>query len=337
VSHLVAAPDKFRGTADAAQAANAAARGARRAGWTASEVPLADGGDGLLAAFPGDELYDEVSGPLGTPVLATWKLVPARPGQGGPTAVIEMANASGLLLAGGESGNDPMAASTVGTGQLVMRAVSLGAQRVIVGCGGSATTDGGVGALEVIGSREALGGAELVAACDVTTRFLDAARVFAPQKGATPDQVEQLTFRLAGLADRYRADFGVDVTAPPGAGAAGGLAGGLAALGAKIISGFELVADFVRLDDHLAGADLVMTGEGFMDQQSFSGKVVGGVIQHVAGRMPILCVVGDAAPDLDQAGLEIVSLVGRAGEERARAEVLELIEEVVAERVSARG
>lgn len=365
VGHLVAAPDKFRGTADASQAAAAAARGARRAGWTASEVPLADGGDGLLAAFGGELRRDEVTGPLGTPVTAEWKLVPATSQHDGSTAVIEMANASGLLVAGGELNNDPMKASTVGTGQLILRAVSLGATRVIVGCGGSATTDGGEGALGVIGSREALQGVELVAACDVTTRFLDAARVFAPQKGATPEQVEALTARLARLADDYQTDFAVEVTTLPGAGAAGGLAGGLAALGADIVSGFELVAGFVALDEHLSVADLVMTGEGCLDSQSFSGKVVGGVVAHVAGRVPILCVVGDVAagtgtsggtgtsagtgtalgsgPDggagpaggTGTSGFELVSLVERFGPERARSEVLGLIEEVVAQHISA--
>ena len=298
-------------------------------------MPLADGGDGLLSAFDGETRYDEVTGPLGKPVLAEWKLV-----QGGVdgtlTAIIEMANASGLLIAGGEEHNDPVAATTAGTGQLVVRAVSLGARRVVVGCGGSATTDGGAGALGSIGSPEALKGAELIAACDVTTPFLQAAKVFAPQKGANPEQVELLTERLSQLAESYQTKFGVDVTTLAGAGAAGGLAGGLAALGAKIVSGFELVAEFVGLDDHLARADLVMTGEGFLDQQSFSGKVVGGVIAHVAGRVPILCVAGDVAPGLEPPGLDVVGLVARVGLERARAEVVSLIEQVVAEYISAK-
>jgi len=339
--HLVAAPDKFRGTADAAQAAAAAAHGARRAGWTASEVPLADGGDGLLSAFSGELRHDEVTGPLGSPVTAEWKLVPGTARHVGTTAVIEMAQASGLVVAGRGPGNDPMKASTVGTGQLILRAISLGAARVIVGCGGSATTDGGAGALQVIGSPQALRGVELVAACDVTTPFLEAARIFAPQKGATPGQVAALSARLERLAGSYRADFGLDVTTLPGAGAAGGLAGGLAALGARIVSGFELVADFVGLDGHLAEADLVMTGEGYLDRQSFAGKVVGGVTAHVAGRVPILCIVGGAAKgavapaEPGRAGFELVSLVKRFGPERARSEVLDLLDEVVAQHISA--
>jgi glycerate kinase len=336
MGHLVAAPDKFRGTADASQAAAAAARGARRAGWTASEVPLADGGEGLLSALGGEVINDEVTGPLGSPVLAEWRLVPAGSDKQGPTAVIEMARASGLVVAGGAALNDPVEASTVGTGELIARAISLGAKQVIVGCGGSATTDGGKGAVEALGSLAALQGVDLVAACDVTTSFLDAAKLFAPQKGATPEQVEALTARLSRIAGAYKSDFGLDITNLPGAGAAGGLAGGLAALGAKIVSGFELVADFVGLDEHIASADLVMTGEGRLDNQSFEGKVVGGVTRHVSGRVPVLCVVGEVAPDLGAVEFELVSLVARFGAERALSEVLSLIEDVVAERLLAR-
>lgn len=334
VRRLLAAPDKFRGTANAAEVAAAAAAGAVRAGWSAVQLPLADGGDGLLEAFPGEVLRDEVTGPLGAPVVAEWKLVPAGADGTGPTAVIEMANASGLLLAGGREHNDPVAATTAGTGELVVRAVAAGASRVIVGCGGSATTDGGAGALRAIGSRAALRGAELVAACDVTTRFEDAARVFGPQKGATAAQVEELTARLVSLVGRYRSEFGTDVSQLPGAGAAGGLAGGLAALGARIVAGFDLVADYVGLESRIVEADVVMTGEGYLDAQSFAGKVVGGVIGRVAARVPVLCVVGDFATGLDVSGLEVVSLVARFGEERARAEVVKLVEEVVAEYLS---
>ncbi len=335
MSHLVAAPDKFRGTAEASQLAAAAARGARRAGWSASQVPLSDGGDGLLEAVGGDVMHDEVTGPLGAPVFAEWRLV-ARPSDfDGPTAVIEMARASGLVVTGGPRHNRALEASTLGTGQLVVSAISSGAARVVVGCGGSATTDGGAGALRAIGSREALREVDLVVACDVTTKFLDAARVFSPQKGATAEEVAELSSRLERLAERYRTDFGVDVTRLPGSGAAGGLAGGLAALGARIVPGFDYVADLVGLDEQLAGADLVMTGEGYLDRQSFAGKVVGGVTRRVHGRVPILCVVGDAAADLGPLPFDLVSLVRRFGRERAVPEVLNLVEDVVAERLSA--
>jgi glycerate kinase len=296
---------------------------------------LADGGEGLLTALGGEVRQDEVTGPLGTMVLAEWRFVPDMPGCSGPTAVIEMARASGLALAGGALHNDPLGASTVGTGELVMRAVAAGAKRVIVGCGGSASTDGGSGAAGVISSPGALKGVELIAACDVTTKFVDAAKVFAPQKGASPEQVEELASWLIRVASGYRTEFGVDVTELLGAGAAGGLAGGLAALGAEIFSGFELVAGIVALDDHLAKADAVMTGEGYLDCQSFSGKVVGGVVTHAAGRASVLCVVGEAAPDIGDAPFALVSLVARFGLTKARSDVLELIEDVVAEHLSA--
>ncbi|HUZ20360.1 MAG TPA: glycerate kinase [Acidimicrobiales bacterium] len=332
---LAAAPDKFRGTASASQVAASAASAARGAGWQATEVPMADGGDGLLDAVGGEERTTVVTGPLGAPVAAQWRLLPAASGDGSPTAVIEMARASGIALVGGAAGNDPVAATTRGTGELVMAAVRAGARRVVVGAGGSATTDGGLGALEAIGGRAALRGAELLVACDVTTPFLDAATVFGPQKGADPAAVELLSRRLASLAARYRDELSTDVTGIAGAGAAGGLAGGLAALGAHVVSGFDLVAELVGLDAKLASADLVVTGEGRLDPPSFAGKVVGGVIGRVGGRVPVLCVVGDvdAGVDLDacrERGIEVVSLVGRFGRERALAEAAALVGDVVA-------
>ena len=159
-----------------------------------------------------------------------------------------------------------------------MAARDAGARRIVVGCGGSATTDGGQGAFDAVGSPAALHGVELVVACDVTTPFLDAAAVFGPQKGASPAQVESLGHRLADIAARYRRETGVDVTALPGAGAAGGLAGGLVALGARIEPGFDFVAGLVGLAERMAHADLVVTGEGHLDPPSFHGKVPGGVL-----------------------------------------------------------
>ena len=215
-----------------------------------------------------------------------------------PTAVIESARAAGRALLPHPTGDEPVRATTAGVGQLVLAAVDAGARRVVVGLGGSATTDGGWGAVEIIGSPERLGGAEVTVACDVRTTFGRAAEVFGPQKGATGDQVAALTERLDELAERYRADFGVDVDRLTGAGAAGGLAGGLAALGARLVPGFELVAELTGLASRLARADLVVTGEGRLDPPSFDGKVVGGVISLVAGRAPVLCVVGGADPNL---------------------------------------
>jgi glycerate kinase len=171
-------------------------------------------------------------------------------------------------------------------------------------------------------------------ACDVTTPFRDAATVFGPQKGASPDQVDQLTARLDDLASRYREHWGVSVDTLPGAGAAGGLAGGLAVLGARIVPGFDLVADLVGLDQALTRADLVITGEGHLDPPSFQGKVPGGVLERVAGRCAVVCIVGAADPDVlaaPPAGLEIISLNERFGPDRARRETVLLVAQVTAD------
>src|SRR5450631_435103 len=141
--HVVAAPDKFRGTATAREVAAAVGRAAQAAGWTCDQVPVADGGEGILEVLGGRARYARVAGPLGEPVDAEWRL-------DGSTAVIEMAKASGLALVGGAEGNDPVRASTAGTGQLIAAAVLAGARRIVVGMGGSATTDGGLGALNVL-------------------------------------------------------------------------------------------------------------------------------------------------------------------------------------------
>jgi glycerate kinase len=251
--------------------------------------------------------------------------------------VIESALASGIALLGGPEHNDAVAATTEGTGHLIREAVELGARRVLVAVGGSATTDGGLGAVEALHPPQRLRGIDLVVAADVRTRFLDAAEVFAPQKGATPAQVELLRRRLVRLAQVYEADHGVDVRDLDGSGAAGGLAGGLAALGADIVPGFEVVADELGLDEVLEGADLVVTGEGHLDEQSFEGKVVGGVVE-LAGALgvPVLVVAG-AADDGCLDRVPGVALVDRVGEDRARAEVLALVEAVVAERLASGG
>ncbi|MFV1991207.1 MAG: glycerate kinase, partial [Acidimicrobiales bacterium] len=214
--------DKFRGTLSAAAAVEAAALGVRDAAPEAecSVIPLADGGEGTLDVLGGANRTSQVTGPLGAPVSASWRL-------DGVVAVIEMAQASGLELAGGAEGNDPLEATTAGTGQLISAAVSAGARRVIVTLGGSATTDGGLGALEAIRPIEQLTPIEIVAACDVETLFCDAAEVFAPQKGASDAQVKFLTRRLKLLATRYDDEFGRDVTTLVGGGAAGGLGGAL--------------------------------------------------------------------------------------------------------------
>ena len=330
---IVAAPDKFRHTLDASGVARAAAAAASLSGWTGVELPLSDGGEGLLDALGGAKRTTTVSGPLGEPTEAEWRLL-SPPSVAIPTAVIEMARSAGRDLLVTPRDRDPLDATTRGVGQLILAAIDAGAGRIIVGCGGSATTDGGSGALDAIGSSDPFDVIDLVVATDVTTTFEEAATIFGPQKGATPEQVEELSDRLGALRARYLAQFSLDVGLLPGAGAAGGLAGGLAAMGGRIVSGFDLVADFVRLDEHVAAADAVMTGEGRLDAQSFVGKVVGQVIDRVAGRIPVLCVVGELDPDAQAVagpGVEIVNLTERFGAARARGETAELIEAVVAE------
>jgi glycerate kinase len=337
--HLVAAPDKFRGTVTAAEAAAAIADGACRAGWTADEVPMSDGGEGLLEVVGGTPRYTWVPGPLGAPTKAEWRLLPETADGGrtavtGRTAVIEMSQAAGRALLPQPRGDDPVNADTAGVGRLLLSARDAGATRIVIGCGGSATTDGGWGAVQAVGSPAALAGIDLQVACDVTTPFAQAAAIFGPQKGASASQIARLADRLGSLADRYRRDFNVDVDAIPGAGAAGGLAGGLAALGARIVPGFDLVAGMTGLARRMAGADLVVTGEGHLDPPSFDGKVPGGVLALVAGRCPVLCVVGAADEEVllsPPAGIEIISLETRFGSSRARMETRALIAEVTQE------
>ena len=200
--------------------------------------------------------------------------------------------------------------------------------------GGSATTDGGLGALRALYPLQRLRGVDLVVGCDVRTRFVQAAERFAPQKGATAAQVELLRRRLERLAQVYREEHGVEVTDLEGGGAAGGLAGGLGAIGAELTSGFDLVAEEVDLIESLQGADLVVTGEGFLDEQSFEGKVVGGVAELAAeAGVPVLAVVGEM---FDGCGdrIQAVSLVERFGPERSHHDTLRCVTEIVAEHLA---
>jgi glycerate 2-kinase len=265
-------------------------------------LPLADGGEGTLDVLcpdPADRRRTRVTGPLGEPVEAEW-------GVRGDIAVIEMARASGLALVAGS--NDPLRATTAGTGELLRAALDAGLRTAIVAVGGSATVDGGLGALEALGFD--LRGAVVRVACDVSTTFVDAASVFGPQKGADTRAVAELEARLERLADRYGEEQGLDVRRLAGAGAAGGLAGGLAALGARLVPGAVLVAEVAGLGSALAGASLVLTGEGRLDATSFAGKVVGHVLDVAAADgVPAAVVTGDAERDAVPRGVPCLTLV----------------------------
>lgn len=316
---VLAAVDKFRGTATAAEVARAIGHACWDRGHDCTELPIADGGEGTLDVLGGPNRTTRVTNPLGKPVDAQWRLFR-------DVAVIEMARASGLSLVGGAPKNDVINASTIGTGQLIDTALNDGARRIIVCVGGSATVDGGLGAIQAIGSPARLKGVEFVVACDVHALFCDAAKLFGAQKGATPAQIEFLTARLEGLVVKYRDQYGVDVSQIPGSGAAGGLAGGLAAIGAKLVAGFDVVADEVSLHELVASHDVIITGEGYLDSESFDGKVVGGVrdIARAAGK-PVVAICGGAQQSV-RGEIDAVVLIEEFGERDAFDQTLTSIE-----------
>ncbi len=312
---IVIAPDKFKGTLDADAVADAVAAGVRRVHPGAELLlrPVADGGDGTVAAAlrAGWTAHRvRVGGPDGAPRDAVLALQ-------GSTALVELATAAGLHLAPPA----PLTASTRGVGELLRAALDAGARRLVVGIGGSATTDGGTGMLAALGARfldadgaellpggaalagldrvdvagldPRLAGVEVVVATDVDNPLTGprgAAAVFGPQKGAGPDEVALLDAALARFAAVVRRDLGVEVETVPGAGGAGGTAAGaLAVLGARITSGADLVCDLVGLDAALAGADLCLTGEGALDVQTLSGKAPA-VVARRAAAAGVRCV-----------------------------------------------
>jgi glycerate 2-kinase len=320
---VLAAVDKFRGTATAAQVASAIGHACWELGVDCVEAPIADGGEGTLDALGGPNRTTRVSDPLGRPVEAQWRLV-------GDTAVIEMARASGLSLVGGAKKNDVIAASTIGTGQLIDTALNDGAKRIIVCVGGSATVDGGLGAIRAIGTPARLRGTEFIVACDVRALFSDAARLFGAQKGATPVQIEFLSGRLEQLQQSYLRDYNIDISLLIGGGAAGGLAGGLSALGANLVPGFDVVADEVGLHEQIAQCDLIITGEGYLDSESFDGKVVGGV-QQLAQQFnkPVVVICGGADIDAQQR-IDSFSLIENFGDAEAFSKPLMCVEKAAA-------
>ena len=302
-------------------------RAATALGIQTIQVPLADGGEGTVSVLGGANRNSEVSGPLGEKVIARWRLADG-------TAIIEMASASGLTLVGGASKNDPLKATSRGTGELIAEAIKAGASRIIVGAGGSACTDGGLGAVEILkhyapfdGTR----GYELIIACDVQTPFLEAAEVFGPQKGASPHQVVELTSTLKLLAKQYREEFGVNVNSIRGSGAAGGFAGGMAALGASIVDGFELIAREINFEASLQKCDFVLTGEGSLDQSSFEGKVVGSVLARAMEiGVPCGVIAGRIAENV-KGDFFSASLVSMYGATQAMNETAQSVESATGE------
>jgi glycerate 2-kinase len=266
---VLVAPDSFKGTFSAAEVAAAIAAGLRSADREAIELPVGDGGEGtmgvLVAALGGELRAARVSDPVGRPVDAQFAILPDG------SAVVEMAQASGLALVA-EGERDAWAASTRGTGELIALAVEAGAEHVLVTVGGSATSDGGAGALEAL--EEAGVRPDLEVLCDVRTVYEKAPSVFGPQKGADPELVKRLERRLDELAEQLPRDpRGVSMT-----GAAGGLSGGLwGGLGARLVPGAAYVLDAIGFDAAMKGSAFVVTGEGRLDSQTLEGKIVGEV------------------------------------------------------------
>lgn len=295
---VLVAPDSFKGTLSASEVAAAIGDGLRAAGAKIDLCPVADGGEGTLTVLReamGAELRTAaVHDPLGREVCAEFGLV-AGHGSRPPAAILEVAAASGLGLVA-EAERDPVAASSSGTGELILAAVHAGAEVVYVGVGGSATSDGGAGAIRAIRRGGGLGDARLVVLCDVRTPFEQAAKVFGPQKGADPDAVRVLTRRLGALARRLDRDpRGVPMT-----GAAGGLSGGLwSSFGAELVPGAVFVLDALGFDPRMRAARAVIAGEGRLDQQSLAGKAVSEVaIRARQAGVPCYAVVGASALDL---------------------------------------
>ena len=330
---IVIAPQSFKGSLSAWEVAQAIDRGIKRvlAGAEIIMLPIADGGEGTVDALvystSGQSMVTEVTGPLGEKVAAGWGIL-----GDGVSAVVEMAAASGITLVPPEKLN-PLVATTYGTGELIRAALDTGCRRLIIGIGGSATNDGGAGMAQALGAKlldengeelpwggvaiarlrridisgldYRLADCEIITACDVNNPLCGeqgASRIYGPQKGATEEMCRQLDKALKNYAQVVKSDLGIDVVDIPGAGAAGGLGAGLVAfLGAKLVSGIEMVSEAVGLSAHLKEASLVFTGEGRMDSQTLFGKTVAGVTAKAkAFRVPVVAIVGELAGDSEQ-------------------------------------
>ncbi len=339
---IVLAPNALKGSLTALQAGEAMRDGIQAVLPDARVqiIPVSDGGDGLVEVLSSPLAAEQhrcrVSGPLGTPMEATFLFCPGK-----QLAVIEMASASGLALLP-ETGRDPMLASSRGTGELIRAALDLGCKHIVLGLGGSATTDGGTGMLDVLGihfldnrgntlagngaqlaeihridcsNRDArLASVTLDVACDVSNPLLGgngAAHIYAPQKGATPAQVKQLEQGLANLADIIENETGLDIRDLPGGGAAGGAGAGLAALsGAVLKPGAQTVLELLGLNTTLGDAELVITCEGRLDRQTRFGKAPAAVAKLAqALNVPCIAIAGsvdDAEGAVSEIGFSAV-------------------------------
>lgn len=344
---IVLAPDSFKGSLTAVEAAEAMAEGVNRVfpGAGVTKVPLADGGEGtvraLVAATGGSIEEVKVTGPAGKPVLAFFGILGDGSGKGN-TAVIEMAAASGITLLKEEEKN-PLVTTTYGTGELIKAAMDRGCKKIIIGLGGSATNDGGAGMARALGvkfldarDRELPPGSGALArlakidlsgfdrrvkdikinvACDVDNLLCGpegASRVYGPQKGATPEMIKILDEALAHYAGVIKEQLGKDVASVPGAGAAGGLGAGLMAfLNGKLKPGIQIVLDSVSFEEKVKNASMVLTGEGRLDGQTAFGKVPAGVA-GVAKKygIPVLAFaggLGDGFGQLYALGIDYIS------------------------------
>ncbi|MDF2547863.1 MAG: glycerate kinase [Anaerosolibacter sp.] len=322
---IVIAPDSYKGALSSREIANAIEAGGKKASGCIDiiKVPMADGGEGtveaMVEATGGSLVYVDVTGPLGDKIHSYYGIL-----GDGETAVIEMAAASGLPLVPMEKRN-PLYTTTYGTGELIRHAIENGCKKLIIGIGGSATNDGGMGMAQALGIRfldkygNVLGfggkvleeiqeidmsnripfikNTEILVACDVTNPLCGprgASYVFGPQKGATPQIVEQLDKGLENFSSVIFEQLNVAIKDLPGAGAAGGLGGGLVAfLGAALESGIQIMIRASRLEEKIKEADLVITGEGKTDEQTLFGKVPFGVAQ-IAKKydVPVICLSG---------------------------------------------
>lgn len=324
MKRIVIASDSFKGSLTSVEVAQSATKGILEVypDCEVTQMNVADGGEGTVDAvvdtLQGEKITISVSNPIGKPVDATY-------GIAGDTAIIEMAAASGLPLLAAEERN-PWVTSTYGTGEMILDAIARGCSKFLVGIGGSATNDAGTGMLQALGFRffdnngnlienccggilgeiasiddtqvpEAIKNAQFTVACDVDTPFcgpIGAAYVFAPQKGASPEMVQQLDEGMASFAKVIEAKYGIDIVPMAGAGAAGGMGGGFRAfLNATLKKGIDMVLDAIGFDNIISGADLVVTGEGKVDFQTAKGKTAAGVLARAKAQgIPVVAIGG---------------------------------------------